>query len=173
MKRLLGIFLLGFILFVTSCSEDNMKQHYDVINEHNGCIVTLGKDYKINRLDHYYLFDNYNLEEYDYICFAINADDMDNITVDDLIRVRSILNVVPTFAMLYLQNFDNYSALEGSLFTSTEVAYYNANITLMLTIGFSNGQGLFNKPGDTNVKDFKTNLVRKFAWEINLYEGQM
>lgn len=173
MKRLLGILLLGFILFVTSCSEDNMKLHYDVINEHNGCIVTLGKDYKINRLDHYYLFDNYNLEKYDYICFAINADDMDNISVDDLNRVCSIINEMPTFVLLYLQNFDNYTALEGSLFTSTEVAYYNSNITLMLKEVFFNGQGLFNKFGDTNVKDFKTNVIMQFAWEINLYEGQM
>ena len=170
MKKLFSFLLFGLILLTASCNSDNMKQYYDTINEHNGCVVTLGKDYNINRLDHYYVYDNYDLEEYDYICFAINAEDMENITTDDLNELYSILMVVPTFAMLYLQNFENYNALENNVFSTQQVNYYNKNITLMLRVAWSNGKTIFSKPGDTNEIDFKSNVITEFAWEIGQYE---
>ena len=171
MKKIIFLCIFIFALFLVSCSEDTMKPHYDILNKHNACIVTVGKNYDVKKLDNYYDYKDYEGEEYDYVCFGINYADRENYTKEDLNTIYSFSYYYSKTAIMFFFNFEEYDLL-SDIYDSDDIEYFSKNKRQYILLGYTNTKCIKSGTGSSNDKNFITNFISEMSFEIELLEGK-
>ena len=170
MKKVLMFFCSLVCLFLVSCSEDNMKVNYKYLNEHNACVVTVGKKYDLNKyLDHYYDYEEYVGQEYDYVCFGVNYEDRDNYTKDDLASIVYFVRHYEKYAFVMFFGFEEYSLLEDA-YSQNNIEHFENNPAQYRFLSYYNGKSIQSGSGSSNVTDFVTEFICDSTFRMQLFD---